>query len=71
MPESSMNGLENLATLIDQGPDTVRWLIHQGEVDRALGQAVWLKSAHHPEADRLVAEAWRAIRARRAVFALP
>lgn len=71
MKNHSMGGLKTLVALLDQGPDTVRWLIKQGDIDRALAQAHWLKSAGHPQGDLLVAEARRALHARRAVFVLP
>lgn len=70
MTNHSMSGLKSLGVLIDQGPQTVRWLIEHKDVDRALGQALWLKSAGHPQGDLLVAEARRALHARRAVFVL-
>jgi len=71
MSNGSMGGLMTLVSLLESGPQTVRALIQQGDVDRALGQALWLKSAGHPQGNELVAEARRALDARRAVFVLP
>lgn len=62
-------GLSGLMGMMFDGPGVVRGLIEAGDLPSlhlALSQALWLKSAGHPEAQSLIAEAQKAITAKTA-----
>lgn len=58
----SYSGLIWLTTALVEGEKTVQGLIARDDPHRALGQARWLYECGHPDGERLVQDAERAIR---------
>jgi hypothetical protein len=56
-------GIRDLAIMLAYASDQIDALIRAGRAHEALGQARFMRTCGHPDADRLMATAWRAIRA--------